>query len=262
MIDTVRGPLPIHFSTIVVKASAVDRAYPNARDRFIAAFDASSFNGNVFGLVSMGPESVEWHLTRLQAVGIVLGVDAALADMMHGPEVECPGLVFASEGEWFGARWTVDVGEGSVAREPDTQEAPRALVQRVGAPQIVSPSESMEVTPRLPAAPWRRHVVPAGQVFWFGGDEDSEVYGAEPLADRSLPLVAERPTPALAPTVSEKVVILEGYTAEDHYDVLDAGLTDILAHTVAHVDENLFNLLLSYNRHLRIALGLPVAMHH
>lgn len=57
--------------------------------------------------------------------------------------------------------------------------------------------------------------------------------------------------------VMEKIVDL-GLTPEDHYDVLDAYFTDILSKAGCDVDEEVLPLILAYNRHLRIALGLPV----
>jgi hypothetical protein len=48
-------------------------------------------------------------------------------------------------------------------------------------------------------------------------------------------------------------------TPQDHYDVLDGYLTDLLE--AAGVDvggEEVLACLISYNRYLKIALGLPV----
>lgn len=49
-----------------------------------------------------------------------------------------------------------------------------------------------------------------------------------------------------------------GLTPEDHYDILDAGLTDLLHSAGVDIGEEQLKLLIQYNRHLRIALGLPV----
>ncbi|HUD29819.1 MAG TPA: hypothetical protein VMQ93_13175 [Novosphingobium sp.] len=174
MIDLVRGPLPIHFFSIVVKASAVDRAFPGGREEFIRAHRPGSFNGALFCLTSMGPESVEWHLTQLEAAGVILGIDAALADMAHGPEVECPGMVFACDGELFGARWTVDAKGVEDQPERVPQEAPGESVQHVGDNQAFTPSGRPKEPPATPATPWRRHAPRGGLVYWFGGDEDDE----------------------------------------------------------------------------------------
>ncbi|MFC3214197.1 hypothetical protein [Novosphingobium panipatense] len=87
----------------------MDSRFPGGRETFVGTYHPASFNGALYCLRSMGPESVDWHLTRLEAAGVNLGADAALADMMHGPDVECPGIIFVCEGEWPNARWTVDV---------------------------------------------------------------------------------------------------------------------------------------------------------
>lgn len=53
-------------------------------------------------------------------------------------------------------------------------------------------------------------------------------------------------------------VISSSRTPEDHYEVLDVALTDILHTAGADVDDELLEKLMIYNRLLRIALGLPV----
>ena len=50
-------------------------------------------------------------------------------------------------------------------------------------------------------------------------------------------------------------IVQSALTAEDHYEVLDAYLTDILASSGADIGEEPLKLLVAYNRHLRIALG-------
>lgn len=49
-----------------------------------------------------------------------------------------------------------------------------------------------------------------------------------------------------------------GFTPEDHYEVLDATLTELLHSLDADIGEEQLKLLLVYNRRLRNALGLPV----
>jgi hypothetical protein len=172
MIEVTPGPLPIHFFTIVVKTSALDRSFPGGRKAFIGAHDPGYYNGSLFCLSSMGPESVEWHVTRLEAAGITLGVDAVLADMTDGPEVECPGLLFTREGEGFDAQWTVDAEEINYSREQSgcgTCKRPSRLVAVTSA---VRPSGSLKAELRKPAILWRRHAVRGGQVFWFGNNDD------------------------------------------------------------------------------------------
>lgn len=53
-------------------------------------------------------------------------------------------------------------------------------------------------------------------------------------------------------------IIQSSRTPEDHYEVLDVALTDILHTAGADVDKALMEKLMIYNRLLRIALGLPV----
>lgn len=56
-----------------------------------------------------------------------------------------------------------------------------------------------------------------------------------------------------------QMIVESGLTSEEHYEVLDVTLTDIL--DVAGVDvgdERVLSRLISYNRQLKIALGLPV----
>jgi hypothetical protein len=54
-------------------------------------------------------------------------------------------------------------------------------------------------------------------------------------------------------------IVESGLTPEEHYEVLDVALTEVL--DVAGVDvgdERVLSRLISYNRQLKIALGLPV----
>ena len=55
----------------------------------------------------------------------------------------------------------------------------------------------------------------------------------------------------------EKIIDM-GLSPEAHYRILDEGLTVILNAAEVDVDEEILTHLLAYNRHLRIALGLPV----
>lgn len=54
-------------------------------------------------------------------------------------------------------------------------------------------------------------------------------------------------------------IVERGLDPEDEYEILDVSLTEILQKAgVEEIDEELMGLLISYNRQLRIALGLPV----
>lgn len=54
-------------------------------------------------------------------------------------------------------------------------------------------------------------------------------------------------------------VIESGQEPEEHYDVLDITLTELLMKAGVNLDEEeIIVSLLAYNRRLRIALGLPV----
>lgn len=55
----------------------------------------------------------------------------------------------------------------------------------------------------------------------------------------------------------EKIVKSE-CTPEDHYEILDVYLTDILQRSGAVIEGETIKILLQYDRHLKIALGLPV----
>jgi hypothetical protein len=174
MIEVTPGPLPIHFFTIVVKASAVDRSFPGGRKAFIGAHDPKSHNGSLFCLSSMGPESVDWHLTRLEAAGIVLGMDAALADMTDGPQVDCPGLLFKCEGDWFGARWSVAACAGSGQQHAQAREAVVAPIQRVPADTQVSRPLGDQSSAVESGTAWKRVMGPMGRCFWTGGEDDED----------------------------------------------------------------------------------------
>lgn len=175
MIEVTPGPLPIHFCTIVVKASAIDRSFPGGQKSFIGSHSPGSCNGTLFCIPSMGSEGVDWHLERLAGIGIVAGLDLAVADMLHGPLLECPGIVFTSSCELLLTSWMADLEETADAdRERSRDEAPGSPLERLdgdGAPEWPS-------SPRTPSGDfersWRRHAVPGGLVFWFGGDEDEE----------------------------------------------------------------------------------------
>ncbi len=53
-------------------------------------------------------------------------------------------------------------------------------------------------------------------------------------------------------------VLDNGLEPEETYEVLEAYLTDILQRSGAGVDDDVMGLLLSYDRTLKIALGIPV----
>lgn len=53
-------------------------------------------------------------------------------------------------------------------------------------------------------------------------------------------------------------IIDTGLSPEAHYRILDEGLTVLLNAAGVDVDEEITSHLLAYNRHLRMALGLPV----
>lgn len=56
----------------------------------------------------------------------------------------------------------------------------------------------------------------------------------------------------------QKIIDTEGETPQDHYEVLDGYLTDLLDAAGVEVEGEVLKHLLVYNRRLRIALGLPV----
>lgn len=54
-------------------------------------------------------------------------------------------------------------------------------------------------------------------------------------------------------------IIASDLSPQDEYEILDASLTDLLEKAGVDVgDEEVMKILISYNRQLRIALGLPV----
>lgn len=101
--------LPTVCFSIVVKADAVDRSFPGGRDRFIALYRPQFRNGALFGLVAMSVDSVEHALGQLNDNGLLPGQDVAVGDMMHGPILSCPGVVFIRGGDEFMPRWCVNV---------------------------------------------------------------------------------------------------------------------------------------------------------
>lgn len=55
-----------------------------------------------------------------------------------------------------------------------------------------------------------------------------------------------------------QMVVQTELTPEDFYDILDAGMTDILASAgIEVIDAKTMEHLVYFNRNLRIALGLP-----
>lgn len=48
------------------------------------------------------------------------------------------------------------------------------------------------------------------------------------------------------------------FSPEDHYEALDAQLTEVFRHLGVTLDERAMELMIGYNRLLRNALGLPV----
>jgi hypothetical protein len=63
-------------------------------------------------LVAMSAADVDHLLGQLQPLGLVPGEDIAVADMMDGPLLECPGVAFVNVGPAFPAQWMVNADEG------------------------------------------------------------------------------------------------------------------------------------------------------
>ena len=56
-----------------------------------------------------------------------------------------------------------------------------------------------------------------------------------------------------------QMIVNTGISAEDHYEILDLSLTQVLeAAGVTEINDETMAQLIQFNRSLRIALGLPV----
>ncbi|MDE2563247.1 MAG: hypothetical protein KGL48_13475 [Sphingomonadales bacterium] len=104
--------LPAAFFSIIVKRAAVVRSYPGGVERFERLYLPRK-NGALFLVTRMSTGDVEFVLEELNEVDVVPGQDLAVADMVHGPLLQCPGLTFACEEDEFAPRWSVNV-----SREP------------------------------------------------------------------------------------------------------------------------------------------------
>lgn len=159
-----RWSLPAAFYSVIVKTKAIDGKYPGGRDAFVEHHRPRFRNGALMSVLVMATDDVDVVLSRLKAKGLAPGTDVAVADMVHGPLLPCPGMVFQCEDEFaFPPRWTVDI-------DRDYQ------------PPAPSPSSSVATQPpERPSAlsapssnPWTR-VVHQGRVFWhYDGPEDDD----------------------------------------------------------------------------------------
>jgi len=106
MID---DPLALHasFYSVVVKASAVTRSFPGGIEGFDAQLRITRRTTSLLLLVYMSVGDVEHVLDKLQRAGLEPGEDLAVGDMMLGPLLPCPGIVFEDVGDGPISKWTV-----------------------------------------------------------------------------------------------------------------------------------------------------------
>ena len=100
--------LPAAFYSIIIKTSAIDRSFPGGREQFFRRHNPPYRNGALVCLLAMSIDDTEHILAELNQQGLIPGKDVAVADMVKGPLLKCPGLVFQSHGEDFPQSWTVN----------------------------------------------------------------------------------------------------------------------------------------------------------
>lgn len=101
--------LPAQYFTIIVKRHNVVNSFPGGVTGFEAKYRPAHRNGALFGLLSMSGSDVEDCLAQLDEDGLRAGEAIAVADMVQGPIIECPGLIFTCSNEHLIGGWSVNV---------------------------------------------------------------------------------------------------------------------------------------------------------
>lgn len=125
--------LPAAFYSIIIKTSAIDRSFPGGREEFIRRFQPAYRNGALVGLLAMSTSDTERLLAELNRLGLVPGEDVAVADMVQGPLLECPGIAFQCLEESFPGSWVVNVADGHSEPEMQPEDKPSAIDQTLSA---------------------------------------------------------------------------------------------------------------------------------
>jgi hypothetical protein len=188
--------LDITFYSILVLREAVVRSYAGGLKAFDQDFLPARPSQAIAKLVRMSAGDTEHLLGQLNAAGLVLGVDFAVADMMEGPLLECPGIIFEGT-DGFPPRWLAS----ALCAPPEQHETP--LIDALGTadtPWITIATreasgaiDSWEEVLQVCKADRGWHL----QVFrhvWLGEvpldwyDEDGELHPEHQDADRDLKL--------------------------------------------------------------------------
>ncbi|MDD3798295.1 MAG: hypothetical protein PHE36_03845 [Novosphingobium sp.] len=140
-------PWTLHgsFYSIIVKRAAVVRSYPGGVEAFERLEEPARKNGALFLLARMEPDGVDQALERLHRAGVVPGEDVAVLELASGPLLECPGVVFASDGDFFLPKW-------SVIADPDYIPSEAASMHWLP-PEAPQPSQQPEATVRAVQPP-------------------------------------------------------------------------------------------------------------
>lgn len=109
--------LPAIFYSIIVKREAVVRSYLDGPEEFEQRFQPARKNGALYLLTVMSLMDAEAVLGKLNENGVIPGEDIAVADMVQGPMLECPGLAFRRVGQLLNTRWWVNVAPRELERE-------------------------------------------------------------------------------------------------------------------------------------------------
>lgn len=174
---TASEPLFVSLFSIIVKRAAVARSFPGDVEEFERVYEPARKNGALFLLVRMSLNDVDHVLDRLFAQGLIPGQDIAVAGMVQGPLLECPGVVFETDDteDVLFPSWTANV-----ASDPEAPEAPEAfwngctafspntldyLWEAPRRPEVELSHEAVKQTPR-------RVVFGTGPVHWLYDDDD------------------------------------------------------------------------------------------
>lgn len=90
--------LRISFFSIVIKAAAAVRSFPDGVEGLDRRFCISRRNSALLIVVCMSAQDAEHMLRELDRAGVRPGEDLAVGDMHQGVLLPCPGIVFEEIG--------------------------------------------------------------------------------------------------------------------------------------------------------------------
>ena len=91
--------VPVAFCTVLIKREFMPTAA-------LALEESAVSMASLAAIVFMSPREAENFVLNLARQGIVTGQHLGVADMMHGPLVDCVGIEYVWEQDAFPPSWT------------------------------------------------------------------------------------------------------------------------------------------------------------